>query len=107
MSKERMTSCTWVEKTCPICWKVFIPHSESWAYKRRTHEKVTVYFCSWGCLQKYEQQHPKKIAIEQREAIIKMISQGKKTADIVRTLGVDRSKVRYWQERIAREVDGE
>jgi len=105
MEKNRLQSCTWVEKKCPICEKVFIPHTEDWAYKRRTHEKVTVYFCSWGCLLKYEDKHPKKIAIEQREEIINMIRKGEKTAEIVRTLGVDRSKVRYWQERIAREVD--
>ena len=105
MSKERMTSCTWVEKTCPICGKVFIPHTDDWVYKKRTHEKVTVYFCSWGCLNKYEDQHPKKIAVEQREDIIKLIRKGYKTAEIVRTLGVERSKVRYWQERVAKEVE--
>ena len=76
MEKNRLQSCTWVEKTCPICGKVFIPHTDDWVYKRRTHEKVTVYFCSWGCLNKYEQQHPKKMAIDQREEIIKLIKNG-------------------------------
>ena len=95
------------EKRCPICKKVFIPPTDDWVYKRkRTTERIT-YFCSWGCMNKYDLQHPKKIAVQQREDIVRLIRQGKKTAEIVRTLGVERSKVRYWQERVAKGEEGE
>ena len=95
------------DKICPICGKQFMFYEETWVYKRRRKEQGTKYFCSYGCMNKYDLQHPKPIAVEQREAIIRMIRGGAKTSDIVRTLGVDRSKVRYWQERTAREVESE
>lgn len=94
------------EKRCPICRKVFIPPDcDEWVFKRRLSNKTTVYLCSYGCTNKWDQLHPKKIAFEQRSDIIRMIRQGYRTAEIVRTLGVERSKVRYWQERVAKEVE--
>ena len=107
MKKERMASCSWVEKVCPICGKTFIPHTEEWAYKRKITHENTKYFCSWGCLQNFENHREKPLAIQQREEIIKLIKKGMSTSDIVRTLGVDRTKVRYWKERVAKEGNGE
>ena len=95
------------EKRCPICKKVFIPPTDDWVFKRKQSNGQTVYLCSYGCTNKYDLQHPKKIAVQQREDIVRLIRQGKKTAEIVRTLGVERSKVRYWQERVAKEAEGE
>ena len=94
------------EKKCPICGKIFIPHGEDWVFKRRLSNKRMEYLCSYGCTNKFDLQHPKKMAVEQREEIVKLIRKGWKTSDIVRTLGVERSKVRYWQERIAKEEEG-
>ena len=105
MKKERMPTCAWVEKTCPICGKTFIPHTEEWVYKRRVTHERTYYFCSWHCLQDFEKNHPKPLAIEQREKLIELIKKGMGTSDIVRTLGVDRTKVRYWKEKVGKVED--
>ena len=47
-------------KVCPVCGKVFfVLELQKWVFQRtvrwnkRTTEK-TVYFCTWGCLRKYE-----------------------------------------------------
>lgn len=89
------------ERRCPICGKIFILVDDDWAYKRqRSGCGKMIYFCSWSCLNKYDLSRPKKVAIEQREALIRMLKEGKGMSEIVRTLGVERSKVRYWRERV-------
>ena len=98
------TTCIWVERTCPICQKIFIPNEGSWVYKRKGTDKKVIYFCSWSCLNKYDLEHPKKIAIEQREDIIRLIKKGMKTVEIARELGIDRRKVQYWQQKMAKEA---
>ena len=87
------------ERKCPVCEKVFILADEEWAYKRIRDHKAK-YFCSWGCLCKYEQTMPKRVEKGQREDMIRMLKEGKGISEIVRTLGVDRSKVKYWKERV-------
>ena len=87
------------ERKCPVCEKVFILADEEWAYKRIRDHKAK-YFCSWGCLCRYEQTRPKRVAKDQREDMIRMLKEGKGISEIVRTLGVDRSKVKYWKERV-------
>lgn len=86
------------ERRCPICKKVFILVDDGWVYKRIQGHKA-MHFCSWGCLNRYDQTRPKKVAIEQREELIRMLKEGKGVSEIVRTLGVDRGKVKYWKER--------
>ena len=49
----------WLEqRTCAICGKVFYPPDPgAWVFKReleRNHRHKVIYFCSWGCLRKYE-----------------------------------------------------
>jgi len=87
------------ERKCPICGGVFILGGENWAYKRVSGHK-TMYFCSYGCLGKFEKTRPKKVAKGQREDMIRMLKEGKGISEIVRTLGVERSKVIYWKERV-------
>lgn len=87
------------ERKCPVCEKVFILADEEWAYKRIRDHKAQ-YFCSWGCLCRYEQTRPKRVAKDQRDDMIRMLKEGKGISEIVRTLGVDRSKVKYWKERV-------
>ena len=94
------------DRKCPMCGKVFLLYEETWVYKRRLSHDSTKYFCSWHCLQKFEKEHPKPLAVEQREKLIELIKQGMGTSDIVRTLGVDRTKVRYWKERVGKVEDG-
>ena len=91
------------ERKCPVCGKVFILVDDEWAYKRVQGHKQ-MYFCSWGCMGKYDNTRPKKVAIDQREDLIRMLKEGKGVSEIVRTLGVDRSKVKYWKERIQAEI---
>lgn len=50
------------EHTCPICGKIFYP-TTMWAYTAypsadESHQKL--FFCSWGCLRKYEQKRKEK-----------------------------------------------
>ena len=92
---------------CPICKKKFILYPETWVYKRRIKETATKYFCSWSCLQEFDQRHPKKIAVEQRDEIIRLIKQGMSLSEIVRSTGADRSKVRYWMDRTPKGEEGE
>ena len=91
------------ERKCPVCGKVFILVDDEWAYKR-VHGHKQMYFCSWGCMGKYDNTRPKKVAIDQREDLIRMLKEGKGVSEIVRTLGVDRSKVKYWKERVQAEI---
>ena len=87
------------ERKCPVCGKVFILADEEWAYKRIRDHRAK-YFCSWGCLCRYEQTRPMRVAKGQREDMIRMLKEGKGISEIVRTLGVDSSKVKYWKERV-------
>ena len=44
-------------RICPVCMREFCtPDPETWAYKTWSMEnkRVRTYFCSWGCLRKYE-----------------------------------------------------
>ena len=91
------------ERKCPVCEKVFILVDDEWVYKRIQGHKA-MYFCSWRCMGKYDNTRPKKVAIDQREDLIRMLKEGKGVSEIVRTLGVDRSKVKYWKERIQAEI---
>ena len=87
------------ERKCPVCGNVFILGDENLAYKRVSGHKM-MYFCSYGCLGKFEKTRPKKVAKGQREDMIRMLKEGKGISEIVRTLGVERSKVIYWKERV-------
>lgn len=56
-----MDNVEWLEqRVCAVCGKVFWPPDPgSWVYKRekwntKKFKYRTIYFCSWGCLRKYE-----------------------------------------------------
>ena len=48
-------------RTCPVCGKLhYPPDLNSYAYKRvvkRGRETLTLYFCKWSCLRKWEKEH--------------------------------------------------
>lgn len=90
------------ERKCPVCGKMFILNDEGWAYKRIQGHKQK-YFCSWHCLQAFIQSRPIPVAVETRDKIIECIKKGMSTSDIVRTLGVEKSKVKYWMDWVMRE----
>lgn len=42
-------------KTCAICGKSFIVHSEEYIYKRRKgHNQKTIYFCGWNHMRQWD-----------------------------------------------------
>lgn len=54
---------TYIPCTCFQCKKVFIPPVKTlWAYKRgsKSHRRdggaYVIYFCSWGCMRKYDRE---------------------------------------------------
>ena len=58
---------TYVPCTCHTCGKVCVPPLKTmWAYRReplkaeRKPGEYTVYFCSWGCLRKYDRAREKR-----------------------------------------------
>ena len=92
------------ERKCPICGEAFILRSEEWAYKRMSGNR-TKYFCSWHCLQEFVQDHSGTVAVERWKNLIELIKRGMTVSEIVRTTGIEKSKVKYWMERVAREGD--
>lgn len=49
---------------CYSCGKdIYVANREMWAYKRyqakRKYDKYTVFFCSWGCMRKYDAKQKK------------------------------------------------
>lgn len=46
------------EVKCPICGKTFLRKDMDWAYQRSDRSGTKTYFCSWGCMRKYEKTHP-------------------------------------------------
>lgn len=52
---------------CSVCGKfIYIPNCELWAYKRMLHiphhSAVRQWFCSWGCMRKWDAAHPPKVS---------------------------------------------
>lgn len=52
-------------KTCPVCGREFsVDLPAEWAYQktiaRRSRSSVVLYFCSWGCMRKWEKEKEEK-----------------------------------------------
>ena len=47
------------DRKCPICGKVFLLYEDSWVYKRKINSERTKYFCSYGCMNKFDLTRPK------------------------------------------------
>lgn len=49
-------------RTCPVCGKKwYVLEVDSWAYVRWTKKDksgIPTAFCSWGCLRKWDKDHP-------------------------------------------------
>lgn len=52
-------------RKCKVCGKGF-ESCFDWVYKTRPTGKRWVWFCSWGCLRKYEKAHPKRVREKNR-----------------------------------------
>lgn len=47
------------DRTCTQCGKVFDCYAgENWAWKRTGHNSVKILFCSYGCMRRYDKEHP-------------------------------------------------
>lgn len=52
-----MDTMTGTTKTCPICKKpYYILDTRVWVYKRKNASGHQKYFCSWGCMRKWEKE---------------------------------------------------
>lgn len=46
------------ENECPICGRKFYYYSaDEWAYKKYDKNNHMRYFCSWGCMRKWEKEN--------------------------------------------------
>lgn len=50
---------------CHICGKVFYTYdADDWVYQRTVYTKSRrnqrLWFCSWGCMRKWDAEHPKR-----------------------------------------------
>ncbi len=50
--------------TCKVCGKAFYtPLADDWAYQKRLYQRnksdLRLWFCSWGCLRKWEAENEK------------------------------------------------
>lgn len=65
---------TYIPCTCHTCGKVFVPPLKTlWAYRRASKENLRLngegklYFCSYGCMRKYDKNHPKPLETRGRK----------------------------------------
>ena len=72
-SNFRTTSAFGITKQCPVCKKMFIVYDSNVHVFKITKNGQQVPVCSWGCLRKYEQAHPRKNEAHRRELIEKQL----------------------------------
>ena len=59
MKKLRKEIIGIIEKKCPICGRIYVVHdTQTYAYKRHDKKHKIYYFCSWGCLRRWDALHP-------------------------------------------------
>lgn len=106
---------TWVnEKTCPVCGKTFIVHSENWAYKFRTGNHFT-HVCSWHCYRVQERINEQKrrsrkpinraILCGKGEEIKSLLTAGIRPTEICRRLEVSYATINYWKSKMKAEEE--
>ena len=72
MNKESTISFC-ITKQCPVCNKKFILYDAYAHAFKITKNGTQVPVCSWSCLRKYEQAHPRKNEAHRRELIEKQL----------------------------------
>ena len=101
------------ERNCPICGKEFFINGEEWAYKRRdTPRGKQIWFCSWGCMRKYEKGEQglkgRGARLNRRDRICQMLDDGLNDREIAQLLGITPTAVAYnrlkhWEPKEERE----
>ena len=73
-SQYRPTISIGTDKQCPVCKKMFIMYdSHAHVFKVTKKNGTQVPVCSWSCLRKYEQAHPRKHEARRRALIEKQL----------------------------------
>jgi len=93
-------------RICPVCMKEFCtPDPEIWAFKRMDHKgRAQVYFCSWGCMRKYENGDAEligrgmKMSMKKRK-IWQALDDGLSVKEIAVLLDVPIHQVKYYKEK--------
>ena len=96
----------WSLKKCPQCGKQFDVLDDKWGYTIR--KRRDVYFCSWHCKREAETEEEAKKGkprTEKEAAINELLLSGMEVPEIVRKLGVSRSTVRYYKDRLVTNED--
>lgn len=97
-------------RNCPVCGKEFFVTSQDWVYKRTTGKKnagrVLVWFCSYGCMRKYEKGEAelhgrgrRLKAPSKAERVCEMLDKGLNMAEISRLTGISVGTVNYYRDR--------
>lgn len=99
MTEEIINAFVGRERHCYICNKEFIITPE-WVYKRGKGDGMK-YFCSWRCLQSYEENNMTKA--QKNEAMRQMLTEGKSIREIMDKLDIDSRRVYYWKQKMQKE----
>lgn len=81
---------------CPICGKEYdIPDVEVWVYKKSRKSAGDLYFCSWKCMRRYENDHKPK-----SERICDAIRVGLAPAEVCSQFCISKRQFEYYRERV-------
>ena len=94
-------------RICPVCMKeFFIPDIEQWAYKHweTNKKKKRIYFCSWGCMRKYEKDNSMltgrgMMLSTKRLKIWQLLDEGRGIQEIARMLDITTKQVSYYKSK--------
>ena len=97
-----MSEFAYKEKECHMCGKKFIVQSPDQYVYKRLFGRNEKYFCSWGCLRKWEATRGSKVT--RRDKIIDALKDGMSVKEICYKFDVDRTNVVYWQNKLQLKV---
>ena len=86
------------ERRCAVCGKRFCARNE-YAYTRGKNERKR-FFCSWHCLREFDRMGNftrGKRPNENKDEIIRLLREGRRTGEIARAVGVSTSIVSYYK----------
>ena len=92
---------------CPVCGKEFFVTHQDLVYKRHNSKSQCIWFCSYGCMRKYDTSDPamngrgerKLKAPSKAERICEMLDNGLTMAEISRLTGYSSGTVNYYRDR--------
>ena len=96
------------ERKCPVCGKTFWIMDANWSYKQVIKAlKGTVWFCSWGCMRKYEKEKPqlsgRGLRETNRQRVMQALDDGLNVKEIAVMLDISPETVRYYKRGIKKE----